>query len=144
MKNRVTDTIRFLTAAWLLLLGGLAQASLNVAIEVNPDPVEPGEVLNVQLTVTNSDGFDRSDVQLRMRYPVGLQYLRDSAISDGGACIASVSNNSGCDATELLVWNLGTIAAGTGVTVNLPPTVDSGVAVGSSIIFLITHKPQPT
>ncbi|GMQ83883.1 MAG: hypothetical protein BMS9Abin06_0628 [Gammaproteobacteria bacterium] len=135
MNDCMKHSVHFLIAAWLFLTAGLAYANLGLSIEANPDPAEPGEVLQVQLTVTNPDGFDRSGVVLRMVYPVGLQNLSQSAISDGGTCAPSVSNNGRCDATELLSWNLGTIPAGTGVTVSLPPTVDPTLVPGSTILF---------
>ena len=135
MKAKAWNLVRFIITAWLFLAAGLAHANLGLSIEANPDPAQPGEVLHIQLTVTNPDGFDRSGVVLRMVYPVGLQDLPHAAISDGGTCIASVSNNFRCDATELLSWNLGTIPAGTGVTVNLPPTVDVSIVPGSLIEF---------
>ncbi len=106
MNRQILKSVQFLIAAWMFLLTGLAHADLSLSIEANPDPVEPGEVLNIQLTVTNPDGFDRSGIELRMVYPVGLQALIHPAISDGGSCAPTVANNGHCDATELLVWNL--------------------------------------
>ncbi len=135
MNSCIKHSARFLVAGWLLLSAGLVHANLGLSIEANPDPAQPGEALQIQLTVTNPDGFDRSGIELRMVYPAGLQSLVHAAISDGGTCAPSVSNNSRCDATELLSWNLGTIPAGTGVTVTLPPTVDLTLPPGSTILF---------
>jgi len=112
-----------------------AATGLHLAIEAGASPAEPNEALNVALTVTNSSSFDRSGVVLRLRYPVGLQSLSQVAISDGGSCVASVSNNGACDATEMLSWNLGTVAAGKGVTVDLPPRVAAAAAAGTLIVF---------
>jgi len=111
---------------------------LSVAIDATANPSLPGTTLSVVLTVTNSSFFDRADVVLRMRYPVGLQPLNHSAITDGGTCVHSVLINSRCDATETLVWNLGTIPAGDTVTVSLPPVVNAvpNISKGEQIEFV--------
>jgi hypothetical protein len=113
-----------------------SEVPLKVTLDASLVPVLPGDVLNVKLTVTNTSAFDRTGVKLQMRYPVGLDLLRHLAISDGGTCVPSVSNNSRCDSTELLSWDLGTLPAGTVRTLSLPPTVSSAVVKGSLIEFV--------
>ena len=108
---------------------------LTVTIDANPNPAEPGERLNMSLTVTNTSGFDRSGVVLQMRYPVGLQNLAQALITDGGVCTGG-SNSSRCVANELLTWDLGTVPAGTGITVNLAPALDGSVSAGQIIEFI--------
>ena len=112
-----------------------AAVPLTVTIEANPNPGEPGERLNVALTVTNTSGFDRSGVVLQMRYPVGLQNLAQALITDGGVCTGG-SLGGTCVANELLAWDLGTIPAGTGITVNLAPALDGSVSAGQIIEFI--------
>ncbi len=116
-----------------------AAVPLTVTIDANANPAEPGEILNLELTVTNTSGFDRSGVALQMRYPVGLQNLAHGLITDGGVCTGG-SISTTCVANELLNWDLGTIAAGTGVTVNLPPAVAAGITAGSIIEFVAEVK----
>jgi hypothetical protein len=107
-------------------------------VDAIANPSLPGNLLSVVLMVTNSSFFDRADMVLRMRYPVGLQDLLHTEISDAGTCVPSVSNNSRCDATETLVWNLGTVLAGDTVAVNLPPVVNavSNISKGQQIEFV--------
>ncbi len=117
-----------------ILLVAPAQAALTLSLQANPNPVKPGEVVNIEITITNPDGFDRSGVALEMDYPVGLANLGHGLITNGGFCTGG-SLGGVCVAGELLNWNLGTIPAGTGITVSLPPTVDGATAAGTVISF---------
>jgi hypothetical protein len=115
-----------------------AEVPLGVAVDVTYDPTFPGDTLTAVLTVSNSSIFPRADVVLRMRYPVGLKRLWHNDIGDGGACVNSVSSSVYCEATEILVWNLGTIAAGDTVTRILTPEVQDmpDIAMGEQIEFV--------
>ena len=112
---------------------------LTVTIDANPNPAEPGERLNMSLTVTNTSGFDRSGVELQMRYPLGLQNLAQAVITDGGVCSGG-SLSTTCVANELLTWDLGTIPSGTGITVNLTPALDGGINAGRIIEIIANVK----
>ena len=109
-------------------------SGLQLALDVNANPAEPGETLSAKLTVGNPSFFDRSSVMLKMRYPVGLSNLSHGGI-EGGACDGSVFSNGSCEPTELVIWDLGTIPAGESVTVTLPPVVSDSVAAGTLIAF---------
>jgi hypothetical protein len=111
-----------------------AATGLMLALDVNANPAAPNETLDTKLTVTNNSFFDRSGVVARMRYPVGLAAVSESLIQ-GGACDNSVSNNNQCDVTEQVIWNLGTIPAGTGVTLSMPPKVAAATLPGTVIEF---------
>ena len=114
---------------------GAANAALELSLSANPSPAEPGETINLSLTVSNTDSFERSGVQIQMEYPLGLNNLREAAISGPGDCINTVSSGNLCEATETLVWSLGPIAAGRSRTVDLPPQVAASVTPGTEIIF---------
>jgi len=122
----------------LLLMAATSHAALDINVQATPDPVEPGEVLNVQVTVGNSDNFDRTDVVVTMEYPAGLNALAHSAISDGGSCVNSVGNGSTCSSTEQLSWSIASLPANSGITLTLPPTVDASTATGTTIVFQST------
>ena len=119
---------RLTAAAMLCSAAGAANAALELSLSANPSPAEPGETINLSLTVSNTDSFERSGVQIQMEYPLGLNNLREAAISGPGDCINTVSSGNLCEATETLVWSLGPIAAGRSRTVDLPPQVAAMVA----------------
>ena len=87
------------------------------------------------LKVTNTSQFDRSGVQLRMRYPVGLEPLQQAAISDGGSCNGIFGSGLNCDPREIVVWDLGTVPAGTAVNVELNPVIAATTAEGELVAF---------
>ncbi|MAR90037.1 MAG: hypothetical protein CML06_04030 [Pseudomonadales bacterium] len=126
---------RLTAAAMLCSAAGAANAALELSLSANPSPAEPGETINLSLTVSNTDSFERSGVQIQMEYPLGLNNLREAAISGPGDCINTVSSGNLCEATETLVWSLGPIAAGRSRTVDLPPQVAASVTPGTEIIF---------
>ncbi len=118
----------------LILLSVLcftAQATINLAIEVNPDPVQPGETANVAITVSNSGGVSTGLLTLQLRYDEWLNGLLNSFISDGGTCPGSGQ----CNANEFLTWTLGNLAPGASITVTLPPIVWGGTPDGTLISF---------
>jgi hypothetical protein len=107
-----------------------------LAIDVNPMPVTPDGQLDVELTVTNPGSSLLSNVELILRYPVYLKDLPVSLITTGGSsntvsCTAGISCNTG----ELVVWNLGSLPPGGGMTVTMPPEVLIGAPDGTLIQF---------
>ncbi len=125
-----------LLGAWLG--ASTATAALNVAVEASPDPVRPGEVVDVRITVSNDGGVAETDVVLESPVPADINttVFFTGLLSLGGDCPATVSNNSRCDLGEVATWNLGTIPAGGGVTVSFPPTVAAATADGTLITFV--------
>ena len=117
----------------LSLAPGAARAvSLGLAVEANPDPVLPGGVLNVFLTVTNQGGSTSGNVRLELDYPAELENLSDAALSDGGDCTL-ISSSSVCNAGETVFWELGPLPPGRGRTVQLPPIVRSDLTTPDTI-----------
>jgi hypothetical protein len=106
----------------LLLFSPLANAVLALSVAVNPDPVQPGEVTHVTLTLTNPGASTSGAVTLQLGYPNDLLDLENGFISDGGVC----PNNS-FDSGETVTWNLGPLGPGAGVTVSLPSVLAFGV-----------------
>ncbi len=108
---------------------------LQLAIEVNPNPVQTNEMLNTQLTVTNNSTNTLFGVSLVLRFPEHLNTLSQNTLSDGGFCPNAISSFSLCVSREFAVWNLGNMRAGSGVTVTLPPVVANGTPSGTLITF---------
>ncbi len=133
--QHITSWLRYVCAVLLLVASTLAHAAVELAIELNPDPVEPGEAIQTNITVSNNGNTQTTALTLRLVYPQHLNDLFHGGITDGGTCIASVSNNGACDSTEVLVWNLGVLEPSAGITVSLPPVVTNGTADGTQIVF---------
>ncbi len=111
-----------------------ASPALVVGVEINPDPMRPGQQGVAQLTVSNRGGVPLTGVVLQARVPEGVFDYSAGYVTNAGTCIVVV-NNSLCDSGEILQWTLGTIPAGTGVTVSTPVFVDTG-AVGGRLLLV--------
>ena len=77
----------------------------KLVVVTSPDPVRPGETMDVELTVTNAGIFDRTGVVLTLEYPDGLDRL-DIDRFDGDW------PGSRCNPRERPTSDLGTPAAG--------------------------------
>ncbi len=119
----------------LLVLAGLtggalaapAAATLSVAAELNPDPAQPSENLDAQVTVSSLGGASGSLV-LRLLWPAAMG-IQVPSTSGGGSCPGS------CDPGELLTWNLGALDAGASTTVGFAELLPSNAASGTVIPF---------
>jgi uncharacterized repeat protein (TIGR01451 family) len=107
-----------------------AAPTLGLSIEADPDPVRSNEGVRAKLTVTNLSGAAVLGTQLVLRYPTDRvnNSVSQTLMTGGGVCPAGF-----CDRYELATWNLGTLAAGSGVTVMIPMVVSAGTAGGSLI-----------
>ena len=103
---------------------------LSLDIDLAQNPVQPSEILEVDITVTNIGTSSLFNPVLQLRYPENLNTLFDASISDGGFC-----PGGSCTVNELITWNLPNLPSGTGVTVNILPVVSAGTPEGSLLSF---------
>jgi hypothetical protein len=101
---------------------------LALVAVASPDPVSPGEILDVELTVTNTGAFDRTGVVLTLEYPDHLDPLADS-LFDGSCTGAS------CNSQERATFDIGTLAGGQQVLFHVRPTVAADALDGELIRF---------
>ncbi len=96
---------------WLscLSIPASVEAALTMVAEVNPDPAQPGEVLDAQISISSSSSS--GSLTLRMLWPSQLD--GGPITTDGGDCPGTF-----CEAGEFLVWNLGTLGPGATRTVS--------------------------
>ncbi len=133
MKFKVTHPLLLLL---FCLMPTVALSNVQLALEVNPDPVRPGEQLDVELTVTNPTSSLMENVKLILRYPEYLNDLSKSYITTGGSAnTVTCGAPTYCATRNLVTWNLGNLPPGGGVTVTMPPTVRNGTADGTLIQF---------
>lgn len=107
-----------------------AAALLNVAVEASPDPAQPGESLRVAITVTNPGGTTSGPITVQLPYPANLASVSEDYISDGGGC-----SGTSCEMPETITWFLPALGPGEGTTVTLAPSISSGAAAGSTVLF---------
>lgn len=107
-----------------------ANPMLGLAIATNADPARPNEAVRTAFTVTNrSSDTPVFGAVLNVRVPtegfasIGQYYQTGGAVCPG----------TGCDPYEFAVWNLGTIAPGGSVTVELISAVTNGFDSGRLI-----------
>jgi hypothetical protein len=117
-------------AALVLLLGAAlpAAAELRIATSINPGQARPGEIVDVEITVTNTDAVARTGVTVSIVYPAGLNAVAPANF--GGSCPPSF-----CEPGETITWSLGTLQAGRSITVDLPTSVAAATADGTLIDF---------
>lgn len=103
--------------------------SLLLGLGQMPDPVQPGEILDTALTVTNNTGNQLFGVGLQIRW-IGdyLNNMNDSAIP-GGICFGTCSGN------ELVFWTLNTMNPEEIRNLTLPPVIWGGTPIGELITF---------
>ena len=131
-KAEITGTVNFLehSSSTLAVTGVSNNGSMVLAMELNPDSIEPNKALNTALTVTNTTNAPLFGVTLELRYQENLNQVADAANIDGGDCPSST-----CSANELVLWQLGTMAPGSSQTVTLSPVVWGGTPEGNLITF---------
>ncbi len=107
---------------------------LNLAIEVNPDPVRPGETVEVSFTVTNTGGGTIGPISLQMALPQSIQSFGDQLASGTGRC--GINQINSCDPGGTITWNfIGNLAPGEGITLRVPPIVAPGTPNGTMLTF---------
>jgi len=109
------------------------QGPLALGLVVTPNPAEQAEMLRVEMTVTNRSAATVFGATLNLRWPTGMDFLRNSALTEGGICAGTIVNNSACDSRETAQWVLGTLPPGRSVTVSFQPVVDSAATNGALI-----------
>lgn len=103
-------------------------ADLTLAAEANPDPAEPGQMLDVQISVSTTSSTDT--LTLRVLWPAELNIT--PVVTAGGDC-----PGGGCEAGEYLTWDLGTLDPNTSVTVSFDETVRGNIVDGTLIALEI-------
>ena len=109
-----------------------ADIPLTVNLTTTPDPVAPSEALLVSLTITNRGLVDLFEVVGAVRMPIELTAFNAGFGSNSPACFGNI-----CDFPERIIWNLGTLAAGRGITVTYPATVGAVATVPGGTVILM-------
>ncbi len=96
---------------------------LDVRVVASPDPARPGELVDLELTVTNPGGFEVFDVVARIDLPQPTGSFSESEW--GVTCLGST-----CDGAERLSLAIGDLPAGASRTYSFPLVVSGNAGSG--------------
>jgi len=125
LKSALTTTGISICLAVLTASTGWAELLLEA--ETNPSPINPSQLLDAQITVSNSADSASGSLTLRVLWPEELNIT--PVITGGGNC------PSNCDPGDYLSWNLGVLGPATSVTVSFNETVRNATADGALILL---------
>ena len=128
LRRALRRTFTAASLATSLLAAAGAHAALTLDAIMHHDPARPGEALQLDLTVANTDAFTRTGVMLEMVFPAGLNQLSESHFS--GDCPSTT-----CTAGETVTWALGSLPPGGHVTVDVPAVISDATISGTVITF---------
>jgi hypothetical protein len=100
-----------------------------LAINANPNPVEPGDYMMVDLTVTNTRASPVAGLLLKVPLPnVHVDQVACDFITNGNGADAVTYTGGSCSVRDLIQFDLGSLAGGDGTTVTVPMRVSAGGA----------------
>lgn len=99
---------------------------LTLTIAANPDPVEPGETMEVTLTVTNRGPLPLFGVAAEIRVPIETTAISPSFANEAVSCAAGATFS--CDNLERILWTIGDLQLGETRTLALPAVIKSAAA----------------
>jgi hypothetical protein len=101
---------------------------LDVRLTASPDPARPGELLDLEITVTNRGAFELFDVRTRLDFPDAISSFFE--VDWDLDCPSST-----CDPRERGVITIGDLAAGASRTYSLPLELAGSAGSGRVIRF---------
>jgi len=108
---------------------------LLLTMELGPDPAAPGETITGVLTATNVGPATLDQVEIEVLLPQQTAdfYLIGTS-GPTSQCRGPLTAGT-CSAGERLVWTLGSLAAGQGVTMTMPPLAKAATPSGAVVTF---------
>lgn len=129
---------RFFVLSFILFLGiipATAYSAVQFAMDINKSAVRPNETINAELTVVNDGDTSTGAVTLELIFPENLFDIEAEYISTGGSARTVTIPGETVEAGETIVWNLGSLPPGDGVSVDLISLVPNSAAEGALITF---------
>jgi len=103
----------------------VATEPLELAMEVDPNPVTANQDINAEITVNNPTGNITGTLILRVLWPGELN--TSPTVTDGGSC------SGACNAGRYLSWDLGVLGPSASKTVSFNETVRNSTVEGTLI-----------
>jgi uncharacterized repeat protein (TIGR01451 family) len=104
----------------------VANETLELKLDINPDPVQPNQLLDSQITVSNPGLSATGTLTLSVLWP---EELNATPVTTGGVACPGGSCNTG----EYLSWNLGVLGPATSMTISFNETVMGTTTDGTLI-----------
>ncbi|MCP3889429.1 MAG: hypothetical protein GY702_11245, partial [Desulfobulbaceae bacterium] len=124
---------------FILLFTTTHVSAAQLAVNTSQSPTRQGEPLTISLTVANSDSTPLTNVELKLHYPDNLNSIYTQYITTGGAAnsvsCSGDTTTTLCESGETVVWTIGAIPAGEGISVNMKPTVPTASYVDDGTII---------
>jgi len=108
---------------------------LLLTIDLGPDPAAPDKTITGVLTATNTGTAPLDGVEVEVMLPQQTANFYLIGASGGTAQCRGPLTADTCSAGERLVWTVGTLAAGNGITLTMPPVVKAATTDGSVMTF---------
>ncbi len=106
---------------------------LNLAIEVNPDPVRPGEAIEVRFVLSNTGGSTLSPVDISTVLPQNIETFQDT-LASGPTPRCGINQSNPCQAGGTLTWfHTGSLSPGESITLSYAAVVVAGTAAGTEL-----------
>jgi len=109
---------------------------LSLVLAVKPLPALANQQTLVTLLATNTSGAPVFGGVVQLHYPVGMNFIGKGLVTgpfDGPNSCNGAGSISTCDAREVLLWDLGTLAPGQKVEMSLPPRTLNSLVNGQLI-----------
>jgi uncharacterized repeat protein (TIGR01451 family) len=109
----------------------VASTPLLTSVAINRDPLEPNELFNVAVTVSNpSPNTTANDVTVALQLPQGINLVNAAQRTPDSTC-SSVN----CGASQVVRWTRSAIAPGESFVFMVEPSVASGALDGDLLVF---------
>ncbi len=117
--------------------GGMVSEGLEIAktaMDMNDDPVEPGDVISYTILVTNSSSIPHTNVVVTDFLPSGTTYVSGSVNIPPGSVVLPVD--------DLLVIHWGTLQPSDELMIQFAVTVDAGVSYIGANVAVVSSDQQ--
>ncbi|MEM1188586.1 MAG: hypothetical protein AAGI72_08670, partial [Pseudomonadota bacterium] len=122
-----------LVAFFLGTVSVLAEASIELAAEINPGVVQPGGLIDGQLTLSNTGSNASGLLSIEVDWPIGVGDLITTSFSP--SCVGGVSR---CDPGDRVIWStddLGSLPPGGSIQVGFTTLASNSIADGTDVSF---------
>lgn len=107
---------------------------LEVDYNLAQTVVQAGEALQYSITISNTSlGASVDNAVIMLQVPEGVSFNRLYSTSVDSSTHSGCSASGVCNAADEVFWNLGTLAAGDSITLDINATVSSDMKPGSVI-----------
>lgn len=134
---RLLGTASLLMGA--LMSSSLAQADIEIVLDVEAQQLLLGERSLARITIANSGTSAEADLSVNLAYPNGLDTIFESELStffDSSASCTAVGSTNTCGPGDPLIWDLGDLNPGEAIQLTLPVVASADLGLAGSNVDL--------